>query len=235
MRSRHKIPAVFSIYMVDVLCCALGCVILLWQLYHHESEEQTAANGEIRKQNDEIRQQLDDAIKTAEARYKQNVQIKVELADTSADRDKAIKLALVHQQKYDDMKNLLGRASAMLDVLRLDLKNKDRQNAVTAAELAEKIRAHADLFDKLAQAEKKLRVLTKDLALRDADSQEAAKRSIEKGNLLKLLEQELNVLRAKQRSFGQRGDRRYPQPLARKRFGARQTRIARSQSPLRRA
>ena len=50
MKTRHKIPAVFSIYMVDVLCCALGCVILLWQLYHHDSEEQTAKNEEIRAQ-----------------------------------------------------------------------------------------------------------------------------------------------------------------------------------------
>src|SRR4051794_9386538 len=43
MLVRHRTPTIFSIYMVDVLCCALGCVILLWQLYHAESEEQTAA------------------------------------------------------------------------------------------------------------------------------------------------------------------------------------------------
>src|SRR5262249_10871204 len=43
MAIRHRTPTIFSIYMVDVLCCALGCVILLWQLYHAESEEQTAA------------------------------------------------------------------------------------------------------------------------------------------------------------------------------------------------
>ena len=24
---RHRVPSVFGIYMVDVLCCALGCVI----------------------------------------------------------------------------------------------------------------------------------------------------------------------------------------------------------------
>ena len=42
MKTRHKIPAVFSIYMVDVLCCALGCVILLWQLYHLDLEPNSA-------------------------------------------------------------------------------------------------------------------------------------------------------------------------------------------------
>jgi hypothetical protein len=32
MRIRHKIPSLFTLSMVDVLCCALGCVILLWLL-----------------------------------------------------------------------------------------------------------------------------------------------------------------------------------------------------------
>lgn len=56
---RHRPPTIFNIYMVDVLCCALGCVVLLWQLYHHESEEQTArardANALLDKAGLEIR------------------------------------------------------------------------------------------------------------------------------------------------------------------------------------
>ncbi len=30
MRVRHRTPSIFSISMVDVLCCALGCMILMW-------------------------------------------------------------------------------------------------------------------------------------------------------------------------------------------------------------
>src|SRR4051794_28837980 len=40
---RHKVPTIFNIYMLDVICCALGCVILLWQVNAREAEEQTAA------------------------------------------------------------------------------------------------------------------------------------------------------------------------------------------------
>jgi predicted nucleic acid-binding Zn-ribbon protein len=47
MRVRHRIPSIFNLSMVDVLCCALGCVILLWlinlrEAKHHEdsAEEQ---------------------------------------------------------------------------------------------------------------------------------------------------------------------------------------------------
>src|SRR5690349_7327721 len=32
MATRHRIPSIFNLSMVDVLCCALGCVILLWLL-----------------------------------------------------------------------------------------------------------------------------------------------------------------------------------------------------------
>src|SRR2546430_298139 len=117
MKIRHKIPAVFSIYMVDVLCCALGCVILLWQLYHHESEEQTAKNEEVRRENDEVSKRLEaakkendeasqrlgaaklalgslsnevEALKVAlDANHKKQVQVTLELEDTRKDRDKA--------------------------------------------------------------------------------------------------------------------------------------------------
>src|SRR6516165_9511728 len=47
MRVRHRIPSIFNLSMVDVMCCALGCVILLWlinlrEAKHHEdsAEEQ---------------------------------------------------------------------------------------------------------------------------------------------------------------------------------------------------
>src|SRR5436190_21288442 len=43
MHVRHRVPTIFNIYMLDVICCALGCVILLWQVSHQEAEQQTAA------------------------------------------------------------------------------------------------------------------------------------------------------------------------------------------------
>ena len=38
MRVRHRIPSIFNLSMVDVLCCALGCVILLWLLNLRQGE-----------------------------------------------------------------------------------------------------------------------------------------------------------------------------------------------------
>jgi von Willebrand factor type A domain len=252
MKTRHKIPAVFSIYMVDVLCCALGCVILLWQLYHHESEEQTAANEEIRAENDDIskknaamRAENEDLLRKLananfdkdelakkyaglkaakdailkklaganlalkdqkllvdslqgdlDANLKKQKQLAQQLAELGKDRDQAAKLVLVKNKEYEDMKKTLAAAEAMLAVLRLDLKTQEQKSTLKASELAEKIRAHADLLDKLAEAEKKIRALTKDLLLKETDAQAVAKKVDEKSNLLKLLEQELALLRS---------------------------------------
>ena len=38
MRVRHRTPSIFSISMVDVLCCALGCMILMWINKSDENE-----------------------------------------------------------------------------------------------------------------------------------------------------------------------------------------------------
>src|SRR4029079_4139345 len=39
MATRHRIPSIFNLSMVDVLCCALGCVILLWQLNLRQAKQ----------------------------------------------------------------------------------------------------------------------------------------------------------------------------------------------------
>src|SRR5437870_3308602 len=127
MKIRHKIPAVFSIYMVDVLCCALGCVILLWQLYHHESEEQTAKNDvitkkndEFSKKNDEIRSKLDDANLIIASLTRKNQQSASELNTTRQDRDQAQKLALIRKQDYDKLKKVYDDAEKLVALLRVD-------------------------------------------------------------------------------------------------------------------
>ena len=42
MRIRHRVPSIFSLSMVDMLCCALGCVILVWLLNAKQAEDTAA-------------------------------------------------------------------------------------------------------------------------------------------------------------------------------------------------
>src|SRR5258708_7967408 len=39
MRVRHRIPSIFNLSLVDVLCCALGCAILLWLINAKNHQE----------------------------------------------------------------------------------------------------------------------------------------------------------------------------------------------------
>src|SRR6516162_8602068 len=59
MRMRHRIPSIFNLSMVDVLCCALGCVILLWLLNMRDARQHAVAAGESDHVRDATRQELD--------------------------------------------------------------------------------------------------------------------------------------------------------------------------------
>src|SRR4051812_9042849 len=43
MRVRHKQPTLVSMWMLDVFCCALGCVTLLWLLNTRQAGDQASA------------------------------------------------------------------------------------------------------------------------------------------------------------------------------------------------
>jgi hypothetical protein len=66
MRIRHRIPTVFSLYMVDVFCCALGCVILLWMLNLRAAEDQTQETTYLLRQADDRAQQAKAKLQEAE-------------------------------------------------------------------------------------------------------------------------------------------------------------------------
>lgn len=71
MQTRHRIPTIFNLSMVDVLCCALGCVILLWLVNFREAKRRAAAAGESSTLLTDTRSRLDAALlENADARQK---------------------------------------------------------------------------------------------------------------------------------------------------------------------
>jgi predicted nucleic acid-binding Zn-ribbon protein len=68
MKPRHRTPSIFTLSMVDVLCCALGCVILLWLMNLREAKNKAALAGRsdeeivnLRLEGDDLRRELDEA------------------------------------------------------------------------------------------------------------------------------------------------------------------------------
>jgi hypothetical protein len=66
MRVRHRIPSIFTLSMVDVLCCALGCVILLWlaaetqkgEEIEEQAKESAARLFELQSKHDGVETEL---------------------------------------------------------------------------------------------------------------------------------------------------------------------------------
>lgn len=209
MIARHRIPTIFNIYMVDVLCCALGCVILLWQLYYHDAQEQMALANEIQQKLQEANLALDTAKNDAaswllalESSKKRETEITLDLQKTRADRDKALKLVVLARQEYDEIRKALALTEILLANLRKEHKDLEVKSKDTTAELAKKIHAHAALLAKLADADSRLRNMEKDLNRKQATILDAVKVLGDRTAQLKtadqratMLEQQLAMLR----------------------------------------
>src|SRR5215471_13389824 len=72
MRIRHRIPSIFNLSMVDVMCCALGCVILLWLVNLKDARQRALLASETdqaltlaRSEKDQLRAELNDLTRRA--------------------------------------------------------------------------------------------------------------------------------------------------------------------------
>src|ERR1051326_5599794 len=176
MANRNRIPTVFSIYMLDVICCALGCVILLWQWQHYEAEQQAEAarlQAEATRKAEEEGKLNQDRWKLAShevdsltseiaglrdallAMQKKHATLSIDMARTAQERDEANRVIAVRQKEYETLRQAWLLSEALLKGVRGDLvKLKDAQKQ-TALELAGKVKANAELLLQIAAAEKK--------------------------------------------------------------------------------
>ena len=119
---RHRVPSIFGIYMVDVLCCALGCVILLWQVNYQEAQTQGAS---AKARNDELTHslaQLDLADRDREKLTSDQKKLLADLDDahTKELADKASIGKLTSEQKklladFDQSRAKLMQVTLVLD------------------------------------------------------------------------------------------------------------------------
>src|ERR1700686_3620720 len=128
MLLRHKVPTIFNIYMLDVICCALGCVILLWQVSHQEAEMQTAAAKESQSEFEKARANLLSASNDV-------TQLQTTLALTEKEREDARKLAAARLDAFNRTRSALTLSDSQLKKLEADLEKLLADNTKTKAEL----------------------------------------------------------------------------------------------------
>src|ERR1051325_625245 len=110
MRPRHRMPTIFTISMVDMLCCSLGCVILLWLLKADTFEKIDAKNKEDLARLEATSQQL---------AAKERDLLESQKKAAESDKDVAafrVKLNQANAQADDFRKDLLS-AQEMLQLL----------------------------------------------------------------------------------------------------------------------
>ncbi len=179
---RHRPPTLVSMWMLDVFCCALGCVTLLWLLKTREAGEVSEEASQSASLLVETRGKLDESEQRSALRLANAEKLAAELdaltkqlalvrdeRDENArnlalmvqERDKLAKnLALVNQEIDKTKKNLLA-ARTRLDDLSKTLAGTDAKLTASDAEL---IKKRGDL-ENLTQALELAKKQKKDLEL----------------------------------------------------------------------
>ena len=143
MRIRHKAPSIFNLSMVDMLCCALGCVILVWLLNAKQAEDEAA----------ERREEIDAVMSRAKA-----------------DREESGRLLSEARGEYDKatarVRSLTGERDSTLrekDDLKRRITGYETNAQALMKQLAAEQAKAKDLAGKLKQADDRLTLLEADL------------------------------------------------------------------------
>jgi hypothetical protein len=141
MATRHRIPTIFNLSMVDVLCCALGCVILLWLINLREAKQRAVAATTASSELGRARDQLDETGRRLRA--------------AEAERDR--------------LGRQLAGARGRVAALDMDLAALRAEQRATADRLAKKTKEQTDLARDLAAARQRVAAL--DVLVRDKEAQ----------------------------------------------------------------
>jgi hypothetical protein len=192
MRIRHKVPSIFSLSMLDVLCCMMGCVILLWLLNAKQNDDETeehkeqtaailaksasdhekstallsAARSEQEKLSARLRDLLADREKATALQKRLQEQIR-----TSSDAREALEHELTRQQaRARGLETKLKTTSARVMALEDDVRS-------GRARLESEKKRSGDLGGKLSVAEARLKKMRGDLERARASHREEQMRA----------------------------------------------------------
>src|SRR5438270_4518286 len=88
MRARHRVPTLFTLSMLDVFCCALGCVILLWLWNERLARVRQKTSDETHRQLDYARGDLASARDSIESLKDELARARSLVASLTGERDR---------------------------------------------------------------------------------------------------------------------------------------------------
>jgi hypothetical protein len=179
MRIRHRIPSIFNLSMVDVLCCALGCVMLLWLVNLKDARQRAVQASETDQALIAARSAQDRLLADLESAKDLSARLRADLEET-AKREATARASLqaaaaendLSRKRIDTMTRE-GNASraelARLTQSRIDLEKRLQASMTRADELSARVRtlaATADLVPELRDQVKSYRTKLTDAETR---------------------------------------------------------------------
>ncbi len=149
MRTRHRTPQLVSMWMLDVFCCALGCVTLLWLVSNRdaatEATRNRAAIAELASTTSTLlatTQQLDATRRSLNAEIDN---LKAKLLATTSERDDAAAKLAVAKADVVTLETKLAKAIVQASDLEDQLVKKRKDANDMAARLATVTQSADDL------------------------------------------------------------------------------------------
>jgi hypothetical protein len=182
MRTRHRIPMIFSLSMMDVFCCTLGCVILLWLVNQREALLRAKSASEVTSQLTVTRSDL-----VAAARERDALQDQLAAARRNLDQSR---------EQADAARRDLAAARGRADELDKELAEAKAAAADTADRLAKKSQVAQALAQQMANTLQRVTELETLLRSRTAEQETAAGRAADLSDQLARAEERLAKLKA---------------------------------------
>lgn len=179
MRTRHRIPSLFTISMLDVFCCALGCVILLWLWNDRRAKAGAEAADRTRQELESTERDLASANSLVESLRGNLVASQRTVDSLTADRDSTRKDLTAARKdlagRIADLNAVRAEAADLAD--RLARKTKEAQ--LSAAKVADLTKKNQEQDKAAAALAEMLAKKTKDEASLKTLSEQAQKRIAE--------------------------------------------------------
>ena len=193
MRFRHRAPSTFSLWMVDVLCCSLGCVILLWLTKHREAQESEAWGSETQHRLDEASAKIGDLEKSLKRKQEEEILLNQLLAEARKKQKES-------SEKAEDLSKRLStvaeRRAVLEKLLEERVKELDTLNSLLTTLRKDNTKLADDLKTRTLTAEekqKKIEELLKQVAALTEDKDALDKKLTNLAALKASLEKDLEA------------------------------------------
>jgi chromosome segregation ATPase len=143
MRTRHRPPSIFNLSMVDVLCCALGCMVLLWLLNLREARQKSLQAGQTGEQLQAALAERDQARQELTAATSRVASLERDLRLRQEDIDDALGQLKLTRKRLGDAEDEVRKTSLALEQTRGE-RDADRKKLADLGKQIETLRFERD-------------------------------------------------------------------------------------------